>query len=51
MICFCINDNKFENIFKRLPIKFRNTDSNLSNTHCQDILYRNTYEACADGQK
>lgn len=45
------NDLEAENLFRRLPVEFRNTYDNLRDIHSANMLYKYSYEAFADGQK
>ena len=45
------NDSETENLFRRLPVEFRNTYDNLRDIHSANMLYRYSYEAFTDGQK
>lgn len=45
------NDSEVENLFRRLPIEFRNSYDNLTDTHSVNLLYKYSYEAFTDGQK
>ncbi len=45
------NDLEVENLFRRLPVEFRNTYENLKDIHSSNMLYRYSYEAFIDGQK
>lgn len=45
------NDLEAENLFRRLPVEFRNTYDNLRDIHSANMLYNYSYEAFADGQK
>lgn len=46
-----LNDLEVENLFRRLPVEFRNTYDNLKDIHRANMLYRYSYEAFMDGQK
>ena len=45
------NDSEIENLFRRLPVEFRNTYDNLTDIHSPDLLYKYAYESFVDGQK
>lgn len=45
------NDSEAENLFRRLPVEFRNTYDNLRDIHSANMLYKYSYEAFTDGQK
>lgn len=45
------NDIEIENLFRRLPVEFRNTYNNLTDIHSPNMLYKYSYEAFVDGQK
>ena len=45
------NDSEVENLFRRLPVEFRNTYDNLRDIHSANMLYKYSYEAFTDGQK
>ncbi len=45
------NDSDAENLFKRLPVEFRNTYDNLRDIHSANMLYKYSYKAFVDGQK
>ena len=44
------NDLEVENLFRCLPVEFRNTYDNLKDIHSANMLYRYSYEAFIDGQ-
>ena len=45
------NDLETENLFRRLPVEFRNTYDNLRDIHSANMLYKYSYDAFVDGQK
>ena len=45
------NDSEIENLFRRLPVEFRNTFDTLADIHSPNMLYKYSYEAFVDGQK
>ena len=45
------SDSEIENLFRRLPVEFRNTYDNLTDIHSPNLLYKYSYEAFADAQK
>lgn len=45
------NDSEAENLFRRLPVEFRNIYDNLRDIHSANMLYKYSYEAFTDGQK
>ena len=45
------NDSEIENLFRHLPVEFRNTYDNLTDIHSPDLLYKYAYESFVDGQK
>ena len=45
------NDLEAENLFRRLPVEFRNSYDNLTDIHSVNLLYKYSYEAFTDGQK
>lgn len=45
------NDSEIENLFRRLPVEFRNKYDNLKDIHSPNLLYKYSYEAFIDGQK
>jgi hypothetical protein len=45
------NDSEAENLFRRLPVEFRNIYDNLRDIHSANMLYKHSYEAFTDGQK
>ena len=45
------NDSEVENLFRRLPVEFRNSYDNLTDIHSVNLLYKYSYEAFTDGQK
>ncbi len=45
------NDSEVEDLFRRLPVEFRNTYDNLKDIHSASMLYQYSYEAFVDGQK
>lgn len=46
------NDIEAENLFRRLPVEFRNAYNNLKDIHnSANLLYTYSYEAFIDGQK
>ena len=45
------NDSEIENLFRRLPVEFRNSYTNLTDIHSANLLYKYSYEAFVDGQK
>ena len=45
------NDSEIENLFRRLPVEFRNTYDNLTDIHSPNLLYKYSYESFVDGQK
>lgn len=45
------NDLEVENLFRRLPVEFRNTYDTLKDIHSVNMLYKYSYEAFIDGQK
>ena len=45
------NDSEVENLFRRLPVEFRNTYDSLKDIHSANMLYKYSYEAFIDGQK
>ena len=40
-----------DNLFRRLPVEFRNTYESLNDIHSANMLYKYSYEAFVDGQK
>ena len=46
-----LNDAEVENLFRRLPVEFRNTYDSLKDIHSASMLYQYSYEAFVDGQK
>ncbi len=45
------NDLEAENLFRRLPVEFRNTYDNLRDIHSANMLYKYSYEALLTGKK
>ncbi len=45
------NDAEIENLFRRLPVEFRNTYDNLTDIHSPNLLYKYSYDSFVDGQK
>lgn len=45
------NDSETENLFRSLPVEFRNTYDSLKDIHSANMLYQYSYEAFIDGQK
>ena len=45
------NNSEIENLFRRLPVEFRNSYNNLTDIHSANMLYKYSYEAFVDGQK
>ncbi len=45
------NDLEVENLFRRLPVEFRNKYDSLRDIHSASLLYRYAYNAFIDGQK
>lgn len=45
------SDSEEENLFRRLPVEFRNTYDSLADIHSANLLYKYSYEAFTDGQK
>lgn len=45
------SDSEIENLFRYLPVEFRNTYDNLKDIHSVNLLYKYSYEAFIDGQK
>ena len=46
-----LNKSEIENLFRSLPVKFRNTYDILKDIHSVNILYNYSYNAFIDGQK
>ena len=45
------NDSEIENLFRSLPVEFRNTYTNLTDIHSPNLLYKYFYDSFVDGQK
>ena len=45
------NDAEIDNLFRRLPVEFRNTYDNLPDIHSPNLLYKYFYGSFVDGQK
>lgn len=45
------NDSEIENLFRRLPVEFRNKYDNLTDIHSPNLLYKYSYESFTAGQK
>lgn len=46
-----LSDSEIENLFRSLPVEFRNTYDSLKDIHSANLLYKYSYEAFIDGLK
>lgn len=45
------SDSDMDNLFRRLPVEFRNTYDTLKDVHSVNMLYKYAYDSFVDGQK